>query len=375
MANVLAYVDEMFTPSESFVHRAYRAFDALTPIFIGNHQRSPAPEGARVIDLKPLHGAGGETVFKQFGVVSGPLRQRLALEKPIAIHAHFGKGGVYAMPLARALQLPLVVTYYGGDATKKMNTSENPFRVYNRRRREMWRQAALILPCSDFIRRELEMRGCPSEKMVVHYNSADPDRFKPGEKENILLFAGRWTEKKGIGTLISALARVGPKLKGWRVRLLGDGELKAPLVRQLNAAGVAAELPGWIAADDMPKHFAQAAIVCVPSQRARSGDAEGLPLVCVEAMLSNCALAATRHAGIPECVEDGTTGYLVDERDDAALADRIGRMLADPARTRAMGEAGRKLALDRFNLQKLSRRLQDHLLAVAGEKELAGPKP
>jgi glycosyltransferase involved in cell wall biosynthesis len=124
----------------------------------------------------------------------------------------------------------------------------------------------------------------------------------------------------------------------------------------------------------MPKHFAEATIVCVPSQRAQSGDAEGLPLVCVEAMLSSCALAATKHAGIPECVEDGKTGYLVDERDDVALADRIGRMLDDPARTRAMGEAGRALALDRFNLQKLSHRLQDHLLRVAGEKVLAGPR-
>jgi len=374
MPNVLAYVDELFTPSESFVHRAYRAFDTLTPIFVGNSQRSPAPEGTHVINIKPLHGFGGEAAFKQFAWVSEQLKERLVAEKPIAIHAHFGKGGVYAMPLARALKLPLVVTYYGGDATKRMNTSWLPVRAYNRFRNEMWREAALILPCSDFIRRELEMRGCPNDKMVVHYNSADPDRFSPGEKQNILLFAGRWTEKKGIGTLISALARVQPKLKDWRVRLLGDGELKAPLVSQLNAAGVQAELPGWIPADEMPKHFAEATIVCVPSQRARSGDAEGLPLVCVEAMLSDCALAATKHAGIPECVEDGKTGYLVDERDDLALADRIGRMLDDPARTRAMGEAGRALALDRFNLQKLSRRLQEHLLRVAREKELAGPR-
>ncbi|MBI3437448.1 MAG: glycosyltransferase [Proteobacteria bacterium] len=372
MSNVIAYVDELFTPSESFVHRAYRAFDTLTPVFVGNSLRSAAPAGARVINIKSLHGLGGEAAFKQLGLVSEPLRKRLEAEKPIAIHAHFGKGGVYAMPLARALNVPLVVTYYGGDATKKMNTRWLPLRAYNRRRSQMWREAALILPCSDFIRRELEMRGCPNDKMVVHYNSADPDRFSPGEKQNILLFAGRWTEKKGIGTLIAALARVGPKLKGWRVRLLGDGELKPPLVAQLNAAGVQAELPGWIPADEMPKHFAEATIVCVPSQRAQSGDAEGLPLVCVEAMLSNCALAATKHAGIPECVEDGRTGYLVDERDDVALADRIGRMLDDPARTRAMGEAGRALALDRFNLQKLSRRLQDHLLRVAREKETGG---
>lgn len=363
---VLAYADQMFTPSESFIHRSYRAFDVVEPVFIGHKLRSAPPAGVRAIELGPLHGSGGEAAFKQFGAVSEALLQRLKDEKPIAIHAHFGKSGAYALPLARALKLPLVVTYYGGDATKTQNTQDNPLRVYNRRRAALWREAALILPCSDFIRRELEAKGCPPDKMVVHYNAADPDRFSPGKKKNILLFAGRWTEKKGIETLIAALARLGPKINGWRVRLLGDGELKAPLVKALQDANVDAELPGWIPADEMPKHFAEAAIVCVPSQRARSGDAEGLPLVCVEAMLSGCALAATYHAGIPECVEDGRTGYLVAERDAVALADRIGRLLDDPAQTRAMGEAGRALALEKFNVQTLSRTLQSHLLRVAG---------
>ena len=364
-ATILAYSDKMFTPSESFIHRSYRAFDQLSPLFIGHELRGPAPEGMRALDLGPLHGFGGEAGFKQFGWVSEKLKARLLAEKPIAIHAHFGKSGAYALPLARALNMPLVVTYYGGDATKTQNTADTFVRVYNRRRAALWREASLILPCSDFIRRELAAKGAPNDKMVVHYNAADPDRFAPGAKQNILLFAGRWTEKKGIGTLIRALARLGPRLQNWRVRLLGDGELKAPLLQQLEAANINVELPGWIPADEMPKHFAESTIVCVPSERARSGDAEGLPLVCVEAMLSGCALAATKHAGIPECVEDGKTGYLVDERDDAALADRIGRMLDDPEATRRMGEAGRALALERFNLLTLSRRLQDHLLRVA----------
>jgi glycosyltransferase involved in cell wall biosynthesis len=186
--------------------------------------------------------------------------------------------------------------------------------------------------------------------MSVHHNTADPDRFAPGEKTRLILFAGRWTEKKGIDTLIAALARLGPKLDGWRVRLVGDGELKEPLVAQLKAAGVKAELPGWVPADEMPKQFAQAMIHCVPSRRAASGDAEGLPLVCIEAMLSSCALLATRHAGITECVRDGETGCLVDEGDDEALAERLGRMIADPAATLRMGEAGRAFALCNFTM-------------------------
>jgi glycosyltransferase involved in cell wall biosynthesis len=124
-------------------------------------------------------------------------------------------------------------------------------------------------------------------------------------------------------------------------------------------------LPGWIPADSMPQFWANAMIACMPSKRASSGDAEGLPLVCVEAMLSGCALLGTRHAGITECVKDGVTGYLVDEDDDAALAERLGRMIADAATTQAMGQAGRDFAVSDFNLVTQSLKLEEHLIALA----------
>lgn len=361
---VLAFVDKLFTPSESFIPRGYSEFTALRPVYIGHELRGLVPEGEEVIQLGPLHGAGGEAAFKQLGTISAKLEETLRALDPVAIHASFGKSGAYALPLARKLGLPLVVTYYGGDATKTSNTKDSFIRIYNRRRAALWKEASLILACSDFIRDELLAHGAPAEKVVVHRNTADPALFQPGEKQKILLFAGRWTEKKGIDTLIAALARLGPLLDGWRVRLIGDGELKEDLMAQLHAAGVEAELPGWIPADEMPAQLAEATIVAVPSKRAASGDAEGLPLVCVEAMLSGCALAATRHAGISECVKDGETGYLVEEGDDEALAERLARMLADPEATLAMGEAGRRFAMNDFNLQTQSRALEAHLLRV-----------
>lgn len=361
----LAYCDKLFTPSESFIPRGYRSFSALMPVYIGHDLKGPVPDGAKVIELGPEHGLVGETGFKQAGWVTPKLRARLEALKPVAIHASFGKSGAYALPLSRALNLPLAVTYYGGDATKTANTKRSLIRVYNRRRRQLWREARLILPCSDFIRRELLRHGAPDEKMVVHHNTADPDMFRPGPKSNLLVFAGRWTEKKGIDTLIAALARIPQALQGWTVRLIGDGALKPALVQDLASAGIRAELPGWVPADQMRHHWAEAAIACVPSRRARSGDAEGLPLVCIEAMLSGCALAATRHAGIPECVLDGETGYLVEEGDDAELAARLAELLRDPEATAAMGAAGRELALSKFNLKTQSAKLEAHLLAMS----------
>ena len=363
-ANFIAYVDKLFTPSESFIPRGYSAFTRLTPVYVGHEIKGPIPEGARVIELGPLHGPGGEAAFKQLGAISPKLEAELRALNPVAVHASFGKSGAYALPIADKLNIPLAVTYYGGDATKTANTKDSFIRVYNRRRTHLWRKADLILPCSNFIKDELVARGAPELKMQVHHNTADPDKFFPSEKEKLLVFAGRWTEKKGIATLIAALARLREELEGWTVRLIGDGELKPELTEQLKAAGVDADLPGWVPADEMPQHWAKAQIACVPSQRAKSGDAEGLPLVCIEAMLSGCAIVATRHAGIPECVVDGETGFLVSEGDDGALADRIGRMLTNERRTLAMGQAGRELALSKFNLQKQSRRLEDHLLAM-----------
>ncbi|MGB3625504.1 MAG: glycosyltransferase [Henriciella sp.] len=366
----LAYCDKLFTPSESFIPRGYSAFSKLKPLYIGHEVKGPIPEGAEVVQLGPLHGPAGESAFKQLGSISTKLEETLKAYNPVALHASFGKSGAYALPLAKKLELPMAVTYYGGDATKTTNTKDSFIRVYNRRRAKLWKDADLILPCSNFIRDELAAKGAPEDKMVVHHNTADPARFEPGEKKDLLVFAGRWTEKKGIDTLIAALARLGEELEGWTVRLIGDGDLKEDLVKELQAAGVNAELPGWVEADDMPGHWAEARIAVVPSKRAKSGDAEGLPLVCIEAMLSGCALAATRHAGITECVKDGVTGYLVDEGDEAALADRLARMLTDKDRTKQMGEEGRNFALSDFNLQKQSKTLEAYLIDLAKKADL-----
>jgi len=372
--HILAYSDKMFTQSESFIPRGYSAFSRLKPIYVGHTINGPIPDGAEAIDITSLHGPFGEMGFKTFGMTSAKLEQTLRELNPIAIHASFGKSGAYALPLARKLGLPLAVTYYGGDATKKSNTKNSFTRTYNRRRAALWNEADLILPCSDFIRRELLSKGAPDAKMIVHHNTADPAKFRPGEKQDLIVFAGRCSPKKGIDTLIESLSMLTDSLDGWTVRLCGNkpegqrDDFEQGLHDKLAASGINVELAGWVPADDMPKHWAEARIACIPSKRAPSGDAEGLPLVCIEAMLSGCALAATRHAGITECVKEGETGYLVDEGDAAGLAKDLRKMLTNREATARMGEAGRAFALESFNLQKQSAKLEEHLLRIAGER-------
>ena len=88
----------------------------------------------------------------------------------------------------------------------------------------------------------------------------------------------------------------------------------------------------------------------LPSVTASNGDEEGTPTVLLEAAYHRLPVLATRHAGIPEVVADGESGMLVAEGDDAALAEGLRVLVGSRDRWPAMGEAGRRLVIDRGHL-------------------------
>ncbi len=83
-----------------------------------------------------------------------------------------------------------------------------------------------------------------------------------------------------------------------------------------------------------------------------TGDEEGLPVAILEAMANSLPVVSTRHAGIPEAVLDGCTGYLVDEGDSVAMAERLISLSHDPDLRRQMGEAGWRRAKEQFSWEK-----------------------
>jgi glycosyltransferase involved in cell wall biosynthesis len=99
-----------------------------------------------------------------------------------------------------------------------------------------------------------------------------------------------------------------------------------------------------------------------------SSDYEGSPLVVMEYMDAGKAVVATRVGGIPDLVVDGETGVLVEPQNPDSLAEAIGGLLRDPARTRAMGEAGRERRLREFSIEATTRKVEElyeELYAVA----------
>ena len=365
MRPFLVYRDKLFVPSESFIVNIYCGFQELSPKFVGMRLAGPAGEHdpivlAQEFSWPPIQ----EALFKQLGWLPSSLVDRLdKIEAPL-MHAHFGKSGAIALPLAEKLQIPLVVTFHGGDATKTTHVKQSVVPVYNRRRTALFQSARLIIAVSDFIRNRLISQGLSKDKVVVHYNGVNADLFQPEQKTQKLVFVGRFVEKKGIDTLIEAFTKNVDALKEWQIVLIGDGPLKPDVKKALADHHINATLTGWLDHSAVRAHVAEAMISVVPSRTAASGDSEGLPMVVMEAMMSGAAVIGSRHAGIPEAIQDGQTGFLFDEGDAQALATALRTMLTDKDQTLDFGRAGQTLARSKFNLMTQSRALEQRFLSI-----------
>jgi glycosyltransferase involved in cell wall biosynthesis len=368
---VLVYRHRLAPSSEvGFLGRFYVGFKRLAPVWLGCH----IEDGVGALTDNPLRigragpiGSVERGLFRHCGVL--PSTPDLRALRPRLMHAHFGRGGALALPIARALGVPLVVTFHGADATKETHYRRRLVpRVYARRLAALQREAALFVCVSEFVRDALLARGFPADKLeVIHQgvqigNSAVPETRAINDP--YVLFVGRLVEKKGAADLIAAMRLLAARGSPARLVLVGDGPLAGTL--RARAHGMErVSFAGWLPNAEARRLMRGAAAVCVPSVTARDGDAEGLPTVIFEAMAEGVPVVATRHAGIPEAVEHGRTGLLVSPGDPPALADAIERLVANPELRRAFGAEARRAALERFSAIGQSRRLEAALLRAA----------
>ncbi len=205
--------------------------------------------------------------------------------------------------------------------------------------------------------------GFPKEKVRLHYIGVDAARFVPPSPETPraprVLFVGRLVAKNGCADLLRAMALVRRSHPEVELHIAGDGPLRSGLEALAAEIHVNARFLGALPVASIRAAMADCLLLCTPSVRSRSGDSEGLGMVFLEAMASGTPVVSTRHGGIPEVVEDGMTGLLVDERQPEQLAQALGTLLADSGRRTTMGAAGRARVLAHFDLTRQTRLLED----------------
>ena len=274
------------------------------------------------------------------------------------IHAHFGDGGVRAAYLRERgfLQGPLVTTLHGADDTY----GPRPLRYLAAR-------GDLHLAISRFWAGELVRHGFPEARVRVHHVGIDcgryafaPYRAVPGEPLRLVTVC-RLSPRKGVQDALAALAEAKRQRPAFDFvfTVVGSGPMEAELHGLAEQLGLktAVRFLGAVDQSRVAEELSQAEVFLHPSYTTASGQREGIPVSMMEAMARGLVVISTEHAGIPELVEQGRSGWLVRERDTSALASAILRIDAERETIPVWGLAGRQRVEKAFNREELNHRL------------------
>lgn len=225
-------------------------------------------------------------------------------------------------------------------------------RAYNQLNRWSLRAADVVVtmnrPFADLLARQ----GVSRDRIRILHNAIDADHVRSVSAEEvsaarrasgaragerIVLSVGRLSSEKGHRDLLDAFALLlaGGRAGPLRLTLLGDGPERARLEQQAARLGIgeAVTFVGHVA--DPRPFYAAADLFVLPSH------SEGSPNVLLEAMAAGLPCVATRVGGVPEMLADGESGYIVAARKPAAIAQRIGALLADRDLAASLAQAGR----------------------------------
>ncbi len=366
-------ISEPFITDQAQALRRYRAF------YVGRLRFGEAPDGAWSAALRDRLAWPG--IFRQMLTRDpAPYQRLLAGRRPALIHAHFGVDGVYALPLARRLGIPLVTTFHGFDATLSTAAllSSPAWANYPVFRRQLAQRGRMFLCVSSFIRDRVLAMGFPAARTHVHYTGIDAEAIRPrapAEETRTILHVARLVDMKGTRDLLQAVAALPPRHADARLVIIGDGERRRSLEALGGRLGLGERvrflgaLPHAQALDWMRR----AAMLVLPSIRTATGRTEGLGMVLLEAAATGVPIVGSRVGGIPEAVIDGVTGFLVPPQDPTTLARRIADLLDDPALRRRMGGAAQHFVGERFDMRRQAERLEafyDSMLVEVGAPAL-----
>lgn len=363
---IVVFRIQLLPASETFIVAQAGAMRRFSPFFVGWRRMAGIEvpiEDSWTVDGGGLRGKLRELRFRYVGPSQEQVA-RLRAKAPRLVYAHFAPDGYAAMQLAERLDVPLVTALHGYDVTMSDQAigATRLGREYIEGRSRLQQKGALFLTCSAYVRKRSLEIGYPGERTVVHSIGVDVERFKPPavrRRGKFVLFVGRLVEKKGCGSLIEAMVEVQRRIPGAELVVIGAGPLRSGYGAQAAGLKVRCHFLGTQPTAVVREWMGRAAIFCVPSVVAASGDAEGFGMVFIEAQAMGLPVVSTLSGGIPEAVKHGETGLLVKERNPAALAEALLELLRDEELWQRYSVAGRRRVVDHFNLEMQTERLED----------------
>lgn len=273
--------------------------------------------------------------------------------QPDIIHAHFGPMGVLMSPVAKQLNIPLIVTFYGYDISEYVSSV-----YWQRKYHKLAGDVAAITVLSDQMKSEAIELGFAEQKTNVIHLGTDLKRF-PRKKSTYpvreFLSVGRLSEKKGhldsIKAIEKAAIRTGLPL---HLTIIGEGSDTEKLRRYIteNSLEKMIHLAGRRSNREVIESLYSSDAFILSSKMSTKGDREGTPTVLIEAQAAGLPCVSTYHSGIPEIIPEKNHGLLAPEGDVEAITDCIHMLVTATApKVAKWAEQGREKAEKAFNIE------------------------
>ena len=223
--------------------------------------------------------------------------------------------------------------------------------------------AQWVVTCTRVGHEHLQSLAIDPDRVHLSYHGLDLERFaSPGKRQSQrdgasadnpvqLLTVCRAVEKKGLDTLLAALAEL-PSGCNWHWSHIGGGaDLIERLKRQSVTLGIEDRIT-WLGAQPQTAvldAYRRSDLFVLPCRIAPDGDRDGLPNVIVEAQSQGLCCLSTNVSGVPELITDGANGILVPPDNIAALSGALHDIITDPERRNQMGRNGEARVRDDFS--------------------------
>jgi glycosyltransferase involved in cell wall biosynthesis len=308
-----------------------------------------------------------------------PLVRLLRRERVDVIHAHKFGSNIWGVVFGRLCGVPVVVTHEHGWAfegrrikmfldRELIGRGSNAFIAVSREDRRRMIEIEKVDPeTAVFVPNGIPALPAPSGRDVRA-------ELGIGAGEPVVTSVGFLRRPKAMDVLIEAAARIAPRFPGLKVLIVGEGDdrpVYEALIERLGAGGTVrllglrSDVPDLLAASDLA---------------VLSTDSEGSPLSVMEYMDAGLPVVATRVGGIPDLIDDGIEGLLVERQDPAGLGEAIARLLDDPDEAHRMGERARERRRREFDIGVMVANLEDLYFELygrtrRGRREAVGTPP
>jgi glycosyltransferase involved in cell wall biosynthesis len=283
------------------------------------------------------------------------------------LHTHLFGSNTWGRILGKLAGVPVIIAHehWSSKSQREVWVDKLLYRLSDR----------ILVPSEASKRMVMEVEGIPNRHLHVIYNGIDRAQFAPrndrAETRNelgipdstqVIGTVGRLSaEKGGVDLLIKVVARLRNDHAQVRLLIIGDGPLREGLEEVAAQLGEDVIFTGT--RTDVARLLNAMDFFVLPSLH------EAFPIAILEAMAVRLPVVATRVGGVPEVIQDGTTGLLVPPSDEHALQQALRRLLTEPQLTGMLAQAGQKRVYEHFTIDRMVQNVE-HLYEKLAQRKI-----